>query len=196
MKKKVGILLITIFLFLITIFIKNVNASNNSEIIEEVNIENEKNNSEVIDKKAEIKGNVQNPGVYIINENDRIIDFIDKAGGLKENSYLDNINLSKKVIDEMMIFISTIDEIKEKEIVCQSVEEIVDNTSNEIENKLVNINNASIDELQTLDGIGKSKAESIIRYRENFPFKNIEDLKEVSGIGESLFEKIKDNITI
>lgn len=196
MKKKVGILLITIFLFLITIFIKNVNASNNSEIIEEVNIENEKNNSEVIDKKAEIKGNVQNPGVYIINENDRIIDFIDKAGGLKENSYLDNINLSKKVIDEMMIFISTIDEIKEKEIVCQSVEEIEDNTSNEIENKLVNINNASIDELQTLDGIGKSKAESIIRYRENFPFKNIEDLKEVSGIGESLFEKIKDNITI
>jgi len=67
--------------------------------------------------------------------------------------------------------------------------------SNE-ENKLININIATIDELQTIKGVGESKAKSIIEYRKENKFTKIEDIKNVSGIGDSLFEKIKDYITI
>ena len=62
---------------------------------------------------------------------------------------------------------------------------------------IININNATIDDLQNIPGIGKSKAEKIISYRnENGPFKSIEDIKKVSGIGDSMYEKIKEYITI
>ena len=65
------------------------------------------------------------------------------------------------------------------------------------ENDLISINSANIDELQKINGIGKSKAENIIKYREeNGDFKKIDDIKNVTGIGDSLFEKIKDQITV
>lgn len=171
---------------------------------------------------VEIKGAVNNPGVYELDEGKRIIDAINMAGGLLKNAYTKNLNLSKKLTDEMYIIVYTnyeINKYKEdnnkkenitEEIVCASSECICPDITNdacinesqkeeakdEVTGK-VSINNASKEELMTLTSIGESKANAIIKYREeNNGFKNIEEIKNVSGIGDALFEKIKDNITL
>lgn len=164
-------------------------------------------------KKAEIKGMVKNPGVYEFIENDRVIDLIEKAGGLLKESNTSTINLSKTLTDEMLVIIYSNKEIeaaKEKnikiqyetvEIPCKCPDSINDACINKETNsnettKTININKATKEELMTLPNIGESKAENIINYRESFKFETIEQIKEVSGIGESLFEKIKDYITV
>lgn len=143
------------------------------------------------------------------------------AGGLKDIADTSVINLSKKIIDEMVIIIYTKEEVsnfnkvKEKEILeekkCKNNEVIVNDAckennnsnnnssdnNNKEENKIVNINTATLEELMSLTGIGEGKAKDIISYREsNGPFEKIEDLMNVSGIGESTFAKIKENITV
>ena len=167
---------------------------------------------------VDIKGAINSPGVYELNENSRIIDLINKAGGLSENADTSIINLSKKLKDEDYIIIYTKDEVLnykdkiisskeivkeiEKKIICPNSDNdgCISNTKNnktdENKNNLININIASLEELQTLSGIGENKAKKIIEYREKQKFNSIEDIKNVSGIGESLFEKIKDNITV
>lgn len=72
----------------------------------------------------------------------------------------------------------------------------IENTTTQTKDTKVNINTATIDELMTLSGIGESKAKSIIKYREETPFKTIEELKNVQGIGDNLFAQIKENITV
>lgn len=166
--------------------------------------------------KIDIKGNVQNPGVYELEENSRVVDAINISGGLKENSNTELINLAQKLTDEMTIIIYTNQEIekyrkdkKQKEIVRVEVEKCPDNINDACINKnnskdsnnsgsnLVSINVASIEDFQKLPGVGESKAKAIIEYRNtNGNFNSIEDIKNVSGIGDSLFEKIKNNITI
>ena len=175
--------------------------------------------------KVDIKGEVLNPTVYELEEKSRVIDVINKAGGLKEDADTSYINLSKKLKDEMVIIIYSKNEIKEykekknspkyiyieKDCECpdemneacitqKSKSKTTKNTTeseDKEENDLISINSASIDELQKINGIGKSKAESIIKYREeNGDFKKIDDIKNVTGIGDSLFEKIKDQITV
>ena len=167
---------------------------------------------------VDIKGAINSPGVYELNENSRIIDLINKAGGLSENADTSIINLSKKLKDEDYIIIYTKDEvlnykdkiISSKEIIKEIEEKIIcpnsdndgcinnkkNNKTEENENSLININTASLEELETLSGIGENKAKKIIEYREKQKFNSIEDIKNVSGIGESLFEKIKDNIAV
>jgi len=172
---------------------------------------------------VDIKGAVKNPGVYKLKENSRVIDVINASGGLNENADTSIINLSKKIFDEMFIIIYTKEEIakyKEKTISTSEINKeleknilVIDennsaniknksknNTSNKEdidEEKLVNINSATKEELLTITGIGESKADAIISYREeNGNFNSIEDIKNVSGIGDSLFEKIKDYITV
>ena len=157
---------------------------------------------------VDVKGNVKNPGVYEFKENDRVIDAIDKAGGLSKNADTSNINLSKKLTSEMVIYVYSKNDIKNKDSlscsnICNTevieINNCIEKTSNVINstNNLVNINTASIEQLLTLTGIGESKAKSIIEYREtNGLFKNIEDVKNVSGIGDALFNKIKDKITV
>ena len=167
--------------------------------------------------KVDVKGNVQNPGVYELEEGSRVIDAINISGGLKDDSNTDLINLSMKLKDEMTIIIYTNKEIKEyrennkkTEYVYIEVEKCPDKindacinknasstSDSEDVNSLLSINTATSDELQKLPGIGKSKANDIISYREtNGNFNAIEDIKNVSGIGDSLFEKIKDLITV
>ncbi|MBQ7141036.1 MAG: helix-hairpin-helix domain-containing protein [Bacilli bacterium] len=198
------------------------------EIVEEVdtNEKKEESTEEIVDVVpvvkeyfVDIKGAVNNPGVYKLNENNIVNDAINMAGGL--NKYADTkcINLSKKIKDEMVIYVYTksetwqilnSDKQKEKEnnVVCDEVkndasisesstQETNETKVEEVTNTLVNINNDGIDKLTTLPGIGESKAKTIIEYREtNGNFKTIEDLKNVSGIGDSTFEKIKDLITV
>lgn len=157
-------------------------------------------------KYIDIKGSVKNPGVYEFNDNDRVIDAINLAGGLKKDANTSNINLSKKLESEMVIYVYSNEEIKNSknnlscETTCSTevieVNNCIEKTTVENKSNLVNINTATIEELQTLDGIGESKARSIINYRNEFGnFNSIEDIKNVSGIGDSLFVQIKDKIT-
>lgn len=205
----------------------NVNSINNKPKVEKKTIEERKEKKEVTLKEeityyyVDVKGAVNNPGVYKLEENKRVIDAINNAGGIREDADTSIINLSKKIIDEMCIVVYTKDEIakfKEKNItVNEIVNEIhkennikdsfndakveynnitsIDSETNT--NSKISINTATKEELLSLSGIGDSKADAIIKYREETGlFKQIEDIKNVSGIGDALYEKIKDNITI
>lgn len=212
---------ITIFLFMLIIFYivfvkvnlksKEKNLVDNQVVINEV----EKVEVDLKDDLVyvDIKGAVKKPGVYKINSDKKIIDVITIAGGLMENANTDNINLSKKVTDEMVIIIYTNEEVKnsnivdtvikvvDKECVCPNIQndgcintEINDSITNV--NKTININTATLEELMSINGLGEAKAKAIIKYREeNGYFKIIDDLLNVSGIGEALFEKFKEYIT-
>ena len=211
----------TIFLFMLIIFYivfvkvnlksKEKNLVDNQVVINEV----EKVEVDLKDDLVyvDIKGAVKKPGVYKINSDKKIIDVITIAGGLMENANTDNINLSKKVTDEMVIIIYTDEEVKnsnivdtvikviDKECVCPNIQndgcintEINDSITNV--NNIININTATLKELMSINGLGEAKAKAIIKYREeNGYFKIIDDLLNVSGIGEALFEKIKEYIT-
>ena len=142
---------------------------------------------------VDLKGAVKKPGVYKVKEGTIVNELIKLAGGLKKNAYTDNINLAKAVSSQEVIYINTVNEIKTT-VTTQSLV-----TTSNIQNtstKLININTASINELTSLSGIGESKALAIVAYRTQSPFKSIEEIKNVDGIGDSAFAKIKDNITI
>lgn len=164
--------------------------------------------------RVDIKGAVVSPGVYEMRETARVNDVIYQAGGVLENADLSRVNLSKRVADEMVIIIYTKEQIaayneskKEIEYIyvepdCSCPDSVNDacitpkeDASNVI-NQKVSINTASKEQLEALPGIGASKAEAIIAYRESKPFDSIEELKEIKGIGESVFEKLKEHITL
>lgn len=199
--------------------VDNTNVLENNEVVEQ----------EIVNKyKVEIKGNVVSPGVYELDENSRVIDVVNLAGGFLEDANTSLINLSKKISDEMVIIVYSneqIEELKKENIIteyiyieseCKCPDTINDACINEYEeynNKenssesdnvaentktdKISINKATLEELQTITGIGLTKAKNIIEYRNtNGDFKSIEDIKNVSGIGDSTFEKIKDQITI
>lgn len=163
-----------------------------------------------------IIGEVKQEGVYELDENSRISDAIEKAGGTKENADLSQINLAYKIEDGMRIYIPKKGElVQDKEKIEDKTQEIVTGKSTDITNttsvntnlstnkksktdiEKINLNKATQTELETLPGIGPSTAEKIIEYRkENGNFKNIEDIMNVNGIGESKYNKIKDLISV
>lgn len=161
---------------------------------------------------VDVKGAVNNPGVYEIEDGKRIIDAINIAGGLTNKADTSNLNLSKKVLDESYIIVYTKYELYsykndntkciQNECICPDLSNtacIATTTSAVSSNSksLISINTASKEELMTLTGVGESKANAIINYRqENGNFKSIEDIKNVAGIGDSMYLKIKDYITI
>lgn len=167
---------------------------------------------EVTTKKAivenkfyvDVKGAVKDPGVYLVSDGERVIDAISRAGGLKKSASTNNINLSQRLKKEMVVYVYTAKEVEngstkincDTSCNCETIE--VDNCIKKEENQdKVNINTATLEELLMLSGIGESKAKAIIEYREiNGLFKSIEDIKSVNGIGDSLFDKIKDRITV
>lgn len=205
MKKTIIILCTIIVVLGGIIFILYKNNSNSKEEVvdifkepEEIK-EEESNSKKVI---VDIKGMINNPGVYEVDSNLRVNDVIELAGGLKEGADTSNINLAKLVSDEMTIIIYSTEEVLEKfkqEVCicnCPYIQNDACINSNNDDN-LININTAGIEELTTLTGIGDVKAEAIIKYRSEVgKFKTKEELLNVEGIGEALFEKIKDNITV
>lgn len=174
-----------------------------------------------IQKYAEVKGCVDNPGVYSITDNTIIKDLLDIAK-LNDNSYYNNINLSKKVKNEMVIYVYCISDYKSKnekkeevleKCICEDydISKCIDDNQSIIEtseansiveptiesNNLININTATKEELMSLEGIGDAKANNIIEYRTlKGNFSSIEDIKNVSGISDTIYEKIKNNITV
>ena len=201
----ISIILIMLIMMAIIIVKHNLNQNKYDLIIENDQeiINNEE--SEIIDNAmctVDIKGAINKPGIYTIACNKYVNDVIKLAEGLMENADTSTINLAKKIADEMVIIIYTKEEINNnliKSIDNECVCPIIKNdayVTNETSSKLININKATIDELETLPGIGIAKAKTIVEYRNNFGnFKSIEDIKNVSGIGEKLYEKIKAFIT-
>lgn len=193
------------------------------DIMEEIQVPEVQEEMEIF-YKVDIKGAVKKTGVYALKKGSRIIDVINIAGGLLNNADTTVINLSKYITDEMVIVIYTkeqvenfkkvIEEEKQSDKQCVIYNEIIQNdgcknseeekNENEQENNYnveldqkISINTADISLLMELPNIGESKAKSIIEYRSNNgPFITIEDIMKVSGIGEKLFESIKEYITV
>lgn len=166
----------------------------------EIEVKEEKNNEEKV--VVHVIGEVNNPGVVTLPEGSRIIDAINKAGGKTEEADLSKINLAFIVEDGTQIYIPRINEnLNQVNLISDGAGiGVIINDSNLEENELevkVNINTANKEKLETLPGIGESTAQKIIDYREkNGKFKTIEDIKNVSGIGEAKYESLKDKITV
>ncbi|WP_257346104.1 helix-hairpin-helix domain-containing protein [Pseudalkalibacillus decolorationis] len=148
---------------------------------------NAKDTNKTQEKKVlmiDVKGAVKSPGVYQISGGKRVNDIILMAGGLTSDADSNGLNLAQLLEDEMVVYVPKIGE--------QAVK-----LGEESEEGKVNVNKAEASELETITGIGPSKAEAIIRYREeNGPFQAIEDLTNVPGIGEKSIEQMKEQITI
>ncbi|AUJ26207.1 ComEA family DNA-binding protein [Virgibacillus dokdonensis] len=136
---------------------------------------------------VDIKGEVKNPGVYEMDAEERVIDAIETAGGFTNNANESLVNLAQKVHDEMVI----------------DVLPVGDNGTPALTNRQhtdtskIRINQATVEEIEALNGIGPAKAEAIVQYRdEKGHFQQIEDLLEVSGIGEKTLESLEDDIQV
>ncbi len=223
-------ILIGICLFLVLsvlglslLFQKNDTKKTSEDIVlnteeEEIEVKKPEEEEQVTYYQVDIKGEINNPGIYEVKEGSRVIDVIRLAGDLTSNADTSVLNLSKKVKDEMVIIVYSYDEVanftetKEKEKIeqeaCIKQSELINGAcigdsslTNQEENSepsiKISLNNATLEELMTLNGIGESKAKAIIAYRDTVgAFKSIEELKNVDGIGDTLFEQIKENITM
>lgn len=138
---------------------------------------------------VDIGGQVKNPGVYTVKEGTRVFEVIEKAGGLTEDAFIEQINQAEAVTDGQKIVIPSSEDVQ------QSL--MPQTASGKDSSGLVNINSADSQTLQEIPGVGPATAEKIIAYRtENGRFSSIEELKNVSGIGDKTFEKMKDKITV
>lgn len=172
--------------------------NDNAEILEEVYVENTEKIEDTEEKIIiHITGEVNNEGIVKINSNSRLIDAIEAAGGLTENADISKINLAYIVSDGQKIYIPNVNDLIEEYIDSEAGEGVIVEDINSSKKTLININTATQTELETLTGIGASTALKIINYRnENGKFKNIEEIKNVSGIGDAKYEAIKDNICV
>ena len=159
------------------------------------NISNEINNK---DERAEnrhdekifvdVKGAVKHPGVFETTKDKRVKDLIEEAGGLLDDADTSTLNLSQRVKDQMVIYV-----LKHGE----KPKQISDGGSSSSNTDVININTANKEQLMKISGVGKTKAEAIISYREkNGDFKKKEDITKVRGIGKATFDKIKDKIEV
>ena len=122
---------------------------------------------------AEIRGEVNSPGVYEIDADETLEDLIEKAGGLSKQADIRSLSLLRAIRHCDVIIIPAVENIKK-----------------------ISINSASLEELMTLKGIGQSKAYRIIEYRNEHNFQSVEELMNVKGIGPKIFENIKDHIAL
>lgn len=150
-----------------------------------------------------ICGQVKNPGVYSLESGKRVDDAINLAGGFTSEAAMESLNLARQIVDGEQIYVMSKGEAATSQTTAfwmansSTVEGEDDSISSGAEGIKVNINTASREELMTLTGIGQAKADSIIAYRqENGPFQNIEEIKQIEGIKDGIFLKIKDQITI
>lgn len=142
---------------------------------------------------VDIKGEVLRPGVYEFSCESRIQEVIKKAGGFTEEADETKINLAQKITDQMQIIVPNLHSKQEGGVTEGNSEK--GNSSNSKQGT-VNINTATLEELQTIKGIGKKKAEAILQYRkEHGPFRTKEDLLQVKGIGKKALEAIESQVT-
>ena len=147
---------------------------------------------------VDIKGEVLRPGVYEFSCESRIQEVIKKAGGFTEEADETKINLAQKITDQMQMIVPNVNSKQEGGVTEGNSEK--ENSSNTTPSNskqgTVNINTATLEELQTIKGIGKKKAEAILQYRkEHGPFRTKEDLLQVKGIGKKALEAIESQVT-
>ena len=208
-KQKILLIIIISIITLGIIYYSQIVKTSEEFDIDEQNLEIVENKTEEktedIDQVAKIivhvSGAVKQEGIVELEENSRVADAIELAGGVREDAYMKDVNLAELLEDGMKIYIPSKEEVENQKESGNYVGNT--NTSNKNTtdkndlNSKVNINTATQEELDTLPGIGESTANKIINYREeNGKFKSIEEIKEVSGIGDSKFEQIKDLIEI
>ncbi|MDO5780156.1 MAG: helix-hairpin-helix domain-containing protein [Clostridium sp.] len=168
-------------------YLKETEEENNNLVIENSSLQTSSNNAIVV----EIKGEVMKPDVYTLSEGSIIKDLIEMAGGLTEEADISNINRAKEINNHDLIIIRNINDVN------IDVEAENNEVNEESDDGKISINDSDISKLKEIPGIGEVKANSIILYREkNNGFKSIEELKNVDGIGEKTFEKIKDSIKL
>ncbi len=193
---KKRLIVIAVVIFVLVLFF-SIRFLDHNEQTEEIPTMAELEGEEVVAEPEEsqplilfvdLKGAVVKPGVYKLEDGKRVLDAIQLAGGFQADADQTKINLAARLTDEMVIYIPVIGEV------------LVDGSglpTNEVDDDKININTATSGELESLPGIGAAKAASIISFREqNGPFKEIEDLVNVSGIGAKSFEKLKDMIKV
>lgn len=178
--------------------INNMNGESSEFDKDNTEVENNESNKVIY---IHIVGEVKNEGVVKLKEGQRIIDAIEEAGGVTEFADLSKVNLAFVLSDGQKVEIPNVNDNVENfmYVTDNSGDNIIVDNGNKLNEggDKVNINTASQTELETLTGIGPSTALKIIEYREeNGKFKKIEDLKNVSGIGEAKYEAIKDNIIV
>ena len=201
-KKQVGIVVLFIILLIYSLIKYNYSKTPvfNDEYMHEIFVEEDsdsndiKSNTQIEVKEktivVEIKGEVNKPDVYILNQGSIVKDLIDMAGGLTDEANIDNINRAKELQNHELVIISNTNSIDE-ETIEGNVKSAINNDGK------VNINLATIEELMTIPGIGEVKANSIIEYREsNGGFKNLDELMNIDGIGEKTLSKISEKITL
>ncbi|EKN64384.1 competence protein ComEA helix-hairpin-helix repeat protein [Neobacillus bataviensis LMG 21833] len=146
---------------------------------------------------VDVKGQVKLPGVYQSNIGERVIDVIGRAGGLTDKADQTQVNFAEHVQDEMVIYIPAMGEEGDSPTTGTSGGGIMQTGAAGQGQGKININKADEQELQILPGIGPAKAKAIIEYRNTSgSFKEVEDLKNISGIGDKTFEKLKDLIVV
>lgn len=135
----------------------------------------------------DIKGEVNNPGVYKMKSGSRVTDLIKDAGGFKKDADQSEVNLAKQLIDQDMIIVYKVGQAPKNNLMDSSPKD----------EEKVNINKADSEELQKLDRVGEKMAQKIIDYRnQHNGFHSIDEIKQISGFGEKTFERLKDSLTI
>ncbi len=159
------------------------------EETEEQITDNDEEEPEAVTEAAvyvHVAGCVRHPGVYMLPEGSRVSAAVEAAGGFTEEAACDQLNLAAVAEDG-----------KQYRIPSREEAESTDAQDTVFSDGKLDINRAGADELMELNGIGESRAKAIISYREEQGgFKEIEDIKKVSGIGDGLFNNIKDNIIV
>ena len=196
-KHKIFCSLFFIFIFLVGFlgfYLKDVTAEE-SFTCPTVDVVKESEKVTETEFMVDIKGAVVSPGVYKVTNKMIVNDVITLAGGLLESADTSNLNLSKQLTKEMVITVFTKEEIKEEKIQKKAVNE----TNSEVTTKddKIHLNTATLEELMTLPNIGEAKAKLILDYRSTCgPFKSLEELKNIKGIGESVYEKLVPDLAL
>ena len=146
---------------------------------------------------VDIKGEVLRPGVYEFSCESRMQEVIKKAGGFTEEADETKINLAQKITDQMQMIVPNVHS-KQEDGLTEGNSEKGSSTNTSVSNSkqgTININTATLEELQTIKGIGKKKAEAILQYRkEHGAFRTKEDLLQVKGIGKKALEAIESQV--
>ncbi|MCK3904001.1 ComEA family DNA-binding protein [Streptococcus suis] len=174
----------------LTNFPQTEQTSSSSELVEETSTEVSEEPSQLV---VDVKGAVEKPGLYTLEVGSRVNDAVEAAGGLTSQAEPKSINLAQKLSDEAVVYVASKDE-QISMVASTTASSAISQKGNESK---VNLNTATEADLQTISGIGAKRAADIIAYREaNGGFKSVDDLNNVSGIGDKTMESIRPYVTV